>query len=775
VFTDQADLGEIFEGQSVGVSSIKHKAVVEVSMIFFFVFHIRLFLGFSQLLHLLNLLQVTKEGTEGAAVTGIQLVLLSAISGKDVELNRPFIFMVQDTQYKIPVLVGKVNNPTSEKVPNTARPAKIPTTRKPAKKSCKKCRPVIHCAGDFTVDEMEENTCQQTSGRIGLCCADVEKRPSAPSIFEETFGLRSPSAPMDASCRWADGTPVCGGAEDLKWRTMNGSCNNQERPLLGLAGTPQQRIADPAAYSAGGTEPRVARSGGALPSARMVTTHAFTSGGWDIPNRVGLTTLFTQMAQFISHDLYHNPSTAYTNPPDRCCQEDAEGRPWLYPTDQQSLPDGCFPIQVPWNDPIWGPEGRTCLAFRRANTAPAIPVCSTFGDQNQANAVTHWLDGSVLYGRQPGGQEPREVLGDSSLSSSLKPAPLWSQESLVPGLLHHLWTREHNRIAIKLTKLNAHWDSERVFQETRRIVVAMLQNVIYNEWLPILLGPQYMKNFNLLPMKPGQGYTDDYQSEIDPRINAEFSGAAFRFSHSMVPHTLNPIQRDGTRKILWLKDVVMDPSRLQEQGFVDSLLRGETLSKAPALDAQFSDDLLEIDANDGMDLVSIDIQRGRDFGIHGYNKYRKLCMSRKNNYREARTFEDLAKGDFLTTESIQKLKGLYDHVDDIDLFVGGMLEKPDWNGALLGPAFTCIIGDQFGRFKKADRFWFENGRDMDARFRLDQLDALRSSSLARVLCDNTDIDRVQPMPLHLSKGMANKIVDCKDIHPEVDLALWKEQ
>ena len=43
------------------------------------------------------------------------------------------------------------------------------------------------------------------------------------------------------------------------------------------------------------------------------------------------------------------------------------------------------------------------------------------------------------------------------------------------------------------------------------------------------------------------------------------------------------------------------------------------------------------------------------------------------------------------------------------------------------------------------RFWFENGNDEASRFRLAQLDSLRDTSMARVICDNTDIEEVQPL------------------------------
>lgn len=64
--------------------------------------------------------------------------------------------------------------------------------------------------------------------------------------------------------------------------------------------------------------------------------------------------------------------------------------------------------------------------------------------------------------------------------------------------MHTLMAREHNRIAKTLIQINPHWDDETLYQEARRIVIALIQHITYNEFLPILLGKDVMEKFGLL-------------------------------------------------------------------------------------------------------------------------------------------------------------------------------------------------------------------------------------------------------------------------------------
>lgn len=79
-------------------------------------------------------------------------------------------------------------------------------------------------------------------------------------------------------------------------------------------------------------------------------------------------------------------------------------------------------------------------------------------------------------------------------------------------------------------------------------------------------------------------------------------------------------------------------------------------------------------------------------------------------------------------------------MDDIDLFTGGVSEKP-LPGARVGPLFACIIGLQFKGLKYGDRFYYENDVN-NVKFTPEQLNEIRKTLMANVICRNTDINKI---------------------------------
>ena len=58
----------------------------------------------------------------------------------------------------------------------------------------------------------------------------------------------------------------------------------------------------------------------------------------------------------------------------------------------------------------------------------------------------------------------------------------------------------------------------------------------------------------------------------------------------------------------------------------------------------------------------------------------------------------------MSSSQVEMLRKVYSHVDDVDLYLGGLMEKP-MPGSLLGQTFSCIVADQMFRAVVGDRFF----------------------------------------------------------------------
>ncbi|KAK3858002.1 hypothetical protein Pcinc_035774, partial [Petrolisthes cinctipes] len=274
---------------------------------------------------------------------------------------------------------------------------------------------------------------------------------------------------------------------------------------LQQARSPFQRILPPQ-YSDGLLRPRESRLGGPLPSARVVSLSVVN----DVDNpHPDITLSVMQWGQFIDHDLTHTPIFRFNNRSGIECCED-EGRRLIDPS---FLHPSCFPIEIPENDPFYSRLGRRCMNFVRSMIAPRSGC--TLGYAEQLNQITHHLDGSNIYGSS---REEEELLREGRggrlkvQERSLLPPDFEAEEceSIREGLpcfragdnrvneqveltvIHTVWVRFHNIIASILAAQNPGWSDETLYQETRRIVVAIYQHIIYNEWLPLVIGKDYM-------------------------------------------------------------------------------------------------------------------------------------------------------------------------------------------------------------------------------------------------------------------------------------------
>lgn len=63
-------------------------------------------------------------------------------------------------------------------------------------------------------------------------------------------------------------------------------------------------------------------------------------------------------------------------------------------------------------------------------------------------------------------------------------------QNLAVALFQNLFLRFHNYVADRLQNDHPAWTDETVYQETRRIVAAVIQIITYDHFLPIILGNQ---------------------------------------------------------------------------------------------------------------------------------------------------------------------------------------------------------------------------------------------------------------------------------------------
>ena len=88
-----------------------------------------------------------------------------------------------------------------------------------------------------------------------------------------------------------------------------------------------------------------------------------------------------------------------------------------------------------------------------------------------------------------------------------------TSENLGLVSMQTLFNREHNRIAAQLAKLNPTWNDTALYFATRRIVIAQIQHVTYNEWLPIING-----NYTLAPL-PNITYFTGYDRTVSLNLS----------------------------------------------------------------------------------------------------------------------------------------------------------------------------------------------------------------------------------------------------------------
>lgn len=469
-----------------------------------------------------------------------------------------------------------------------------------------------------------------------------------------------------------------------------------------------------------------------LPSARVISNLVHDQENYDIPSARGLNQLFFQFGQFLSHD------TGLSEPKSGFVSDEVEG----------TVGNEEFDIEVPEDDPDF-----TADEISLSRTVSYSDAKSGTGYREQINTITAFIDGSNVYGSHlarsnalrtfSGGMMKTQAGPDGDLlpynyynleNASSFPVPpeslfaagdVRANEQIGLIAFHTLFVREHNRLAREIYDYDF-YDSdpdnvdvdEEIFQRARACVAAMLQKITYYEWLPSLLGYHTVEQY--------YGY-DPY---LDPQISNEFSTAAFRLGHTMLPTAYAPTDENGNVSPIALQDAFFNPSYVATNG-ISAIIRGQAYNVQQEIDPFIVDDVRNFlfgPGFGGLDLASLNIQRGRDHGIPAYDD---VCIALGLGSREDYNY---ISSDSDTVGSLSRAYGS-NGIDYVDLWTGGLCEDhlPD---SSLGETFTAIFDDQFHRLRHGDRFYFEN----TAVFPADFIQKIKDTSLADIIVRNTSLE-----------------------------------
>jgi len=432
---------------------------------------------------------------------------------------------------------------------------------------------------------------------------------------------------------------------------------------------------------------------------------------------VAATDLVWQWGQFLDHDI---DLTATGEPPEP------------------------FDVPVPTGDRWFDPAstGSETITLDRSLYDPSTGT-SPGNPRQQSNEITAFIDASNVYGSDPvrasalrandGSGRLKESrpgflpFNANGLPNTGGPDPglfvagdVRANEQVALTAMHTLFLREHNRRALRIQLAEPALTGDEIYERARAIVGGQMQVITYEEFLPVLLGP------NALSPYPG------YDPEVNPGIANIFSTAAYRFGHSMLPPTLLRLNWLGQPIFggpLPLRDAFFAPDEIipPEGHGISSLLRGLASQLAQDVDVLVIDDvrnfLFGSPGQGGFDLASLNMQRGRDHGLPSYNQARI-----ESGLSPAAGFHDITSD----VEIQQRLESVYGNVDDVDVWIGGLAED-HLPCSLVGELFFTVLSDQFERLRDGDRFWYE------VAFSDTDLEELQTTSLADIIRRNTPI------------------------------------
>lgn len=190
------------------------------------------------------------------------------------------------------------------------------------------------------------------------------------------------------------------------------------------------------------------------------------------------------------------------------------------------------------------------------------------------------------------------VSGDSRCNANPLVTPLYT-----------LLLRSHNSLVRSMRRRKGHWPGERVYRRARHINTAVYKRIVYNEWLPIVVGTETAAKINS---------AGTAESSVQGRTHAgsvsnEWATAAARFYYSMMPGVLqlNDVDDAWTTNAITAREelsgavqaTVLDmqqewyrPRNLSHDNMLDRVLAATLKQRAQAMDSFYVNDVSGVES-----------------------------------------------------------------------------------------------------------------------------------------------------------------------------------
>jgi hypothetical protein len=351
------------------------------------------------------------------------------------------------------------------------------------------------------------------------------------------------------------------------------------------------------------------------------------------------------------------------------------------------------------------------------------------------NTVTHWWDGSQIYGsteercrKLRAGADGKMMVDDGRLPEEdrgyLKGVDLTGfSDNYWIGLsmLHTLFVREHNTICEHLKAAYPSWDDEKLFLTARLINAALMAKIHTVEWTPGILAnpviktamhanwygalPQWAKRFRIDSLEglfgvigghqahhaAGYSITEEFVSvyRLHPLLPDDYEIRNHANGKLLATTDFNSIQGAGTRPHIdeWGMTNLLYSLGVANPGAITLHNHPRALSNHVRV------------TGDRVDLGTVDILRDRERGVRRYNDFRERLRKPR-----LESFDDLTAN----PQWAKEIRDVYHgDINKVDLQVGLLAEPLPPGFGFSDTAFRIFIL-MASRRLKSDRFFTDD-------------------------------------------------------------------